>query len=107
MIYWNSFRGRGYGCKIGPRQQGPKPLRTRYVAYHQRHGVWVPAFAGTTADKIRLVLDLRRQLAAVRSELRHHLLVQPDVHARGIVGVAGVTELLRKFFARGKAGVDI
>ncbi len=49
------------------------------------------------------VLDLRRQLAAVGCELGHHLLVQPDIHARGIVGVAGIAELLGEFFARGEA----
>ncbi len=48
----------------------------------------------------RLVLDLRRQLAAVGGEFRHHLLVQPDVHAGGIIAVAGVTEFLREFLAR-------
>jgi hypothetical protein len=33
--------------------------------------------------------------------------VKPDVHARGIVGIAGVTKLLCKFFAGRKTGVDI
>ena len=33
--------------------------------------------------------------------------MQPDVHGRGIVGVAGVTEFGRQFLARGEAGVDI
>src|SRR3954471_7015058 len=53
------------------------------------------------------VLDLRRQLAAVGGELGHHLLVQPDVHARRVVGVAGVAELLGEVLARRKAGVDV
>ena len=48
------------------------------------------------------VLDFRRQLAAIGRELRHHLLVQPDIHARGIIGVAGIAELLGKFLARGE-----
>src|SRR5262245_31495522 len=53
------------------------------------------------------VLDLRRQLAAVGGELGHHLLVQPDVHAGGIIGVAGVAELLGKLLARREAGVEV
>src|SRR6202022_4998940 len=53
------------------------------------------------------VLDLGRQLAAIGSELGHHLLVQPDIHAGGIVGVAGIAEFLGELLARGKAGVDV
>src|SRR5690242_2811370 len=56
---------------------------------------------------IASVLDLRRQLAAIGGELAHHLLVQPDVHAGGIIGVAGVAELLGKLLARREAGVDV
>jgi len=56
---------------------------------------------------VRSVLDLGRQLAAIGRELGHHLLVQPDVHAGRIVGVAGVAELLGELLARGEAGVDI
>src|SRR5205085_8933135 len=40
-------------------------------------------------------------------KLGHHLLVQPDVHAGGIVGVAGVAELLGKLLARRETGVDV
>ena len=53
------------------------------------------------------VLDFRRQLAAIGRELRHHLLVQPDIHARGIIGVAGIAELLGKLLPRGKTGIDV
>src|SRR5204863_9292948 len=49
--------------------------------------------------------DLRRQLAAVRGELHHHLLVQPHVHARGSAGVAGVTELLRRVELRQRSSL--
>src|SRR2546423_14812963 len=45
-------------------------------------------------ETISSMLDLGRQLAAIGGELRHHLLVQPDVHARGIIAVAGIAELL-------------
>src|SRR4051795_5853697 len=55
----------------------------------------------------RSVLDLRRQLAAIGGELGHYLLVQPDVHGRGIVGVAAVAELLGEVLARGEAGIDV
>jgi hypothetical protein len=48
------------------------------------------------------LLDFGRQLATIRREFGHHLLVQPDVHAGGIIAVAGVAEFLGKFFARGK-----
>src|SRR4051794_3810077 len=49
------------------------------------------------------VLDLRWKLAPIRRQLRHHLLVQPDVHARGIIAVARVPEFLCQFFSRGEA----
>jgi hypothetical protein len=39
------------------------------------------------------VLDIRRQLAAIGGQLGHDLLVQPDIHARGIAAVAGIAEL--------------
>src|SRR5262245_26960878 len=61
------------------------------------------ARALSVTGRKRSVLDLRRQLAAIGRELGHHLLVQPDVHAGGIVGVAGVAELLGKFLARREA----
>jgi hypothetical protein len=54
-----------------------------------------------------LVLDLGRQLAAIRRKLGHHLLVQPDVHAGGIIAVAGVTEFLGKLLAGAEAGIDV
>jgi hypothetical protein len=44
---------------------------------------------------------------AVRGKLPHHLLVQPDIHAGGIIGIAGVAEFPGKLLARSKAGVDI
>src|SRR5258708_2126882 len=53
------------------------------------------------------VLDLGRQLAAIGRELGHHLLVQPDVHAGGVVGVAGVAQLLGEFLARRETGIDV
>ena len=52
-----------------------------------------------------LVLDLRWQLASVGRKLGHYLLVQPDIHARGIVGVAGVTELLRRVELRQRSSL--
>src|ERR1700761_7491175 len=55
----------------------------------------------------RSPFDVGWQLAAVGGELGHHLLVQPDVHAGGIVGVAGVAEFFRQFLACGKTGIDI
>src|SRR5689334_397649 len=55
----------------------------------------------------RSVLDLGRQLAAIGGELGHHLLVQPDVHARGVVGVTAIAELLGQLLARSEAGIDV
>src|SRR6185503_4884641 len=46
-----------------------------------------------------------RDLPAVRRELFHHALMQPDVHRRGIPGVARVTELARERFAVLEAGI--
>src|SRR5882672_11431414 len=56
---------------------------------------------------IRLMLDLGRQFAAIRGKFGHYLLVQPDVHAGGIIAVTGVTELLGKVLARTEAGIDV
>ena len=53
------------------------------------------------------LLEVGRHLAAVRGELLHHLLVQPDVHRRRIVHVAGVAELLGELLARAEAAVEI
>src|ERR1700730_3588702 len=50
-----------------------------------------------------LVLDVRRDVAAGGGELPHLLLVQPDIHGRRIIGVAGVAEFLGKFLARTEA----
>ena len=47
--------------------------------------------------------QLIRHLAAVLRELQHHLFVQPDVHCREIILVAGVVKLIGKLFTRGKA----
>ena len=38
----------------------------------------------------------RWHLAAVRGELTHHFLVQPDVHRRAVVHAASVPQLLRQ-----------
>src|SRR5581483_10479714 len=51
--------------------------------------------------------DVGRQFSAVGGKLRHHLLVQPDVHGGGIIGVAGISQLLRQILARGEAGIDV
>ena len=64
-------------------------------------------------DDAKRELDLSVQkkvqesLAAVRDQLHHHLPVQPDIHACGIIAVTGVTEFLRKLLACTEAGVDI
>src|ERR1700722_1688736 len=55
----------------------------------------------------RSPFDVGWQLATIGSELGHHLLVQPDVHAGGVAGVAGVAKFLRQLLARGKTGMDI
>jgi len=46
-------------------------------------------------------------LPPLAASLAINLLVQPDVHARGIIAVAGITELLGEFFPRAEAGIDI
>ncbi|GCC45023.1 hypothetical protein chiPu_0028860, partial [Chiloscyllium punctatum] len=51
-------------------------------------------------------LDVGRQLAAIGGELGHHLLMQPDIHGGGVVGIAGVVQLLRELLARRKARVE-
>src|SRR4051794_4642471 len=56
---------------------------------------------------ISSMLDLGWQLAAIGSELGHHLLVQPDVHARGIIAVAGIAQFLCEVLARTEAGINI
>src|SRR4029078_8256541 len=47
-----------------------------------------------------------RYLAAMRSKLLHHRLVQPDVHLGAAVLVAGVAELGRELLAVVEAGID-
>src|ERR1700681_3681184 len=63
----------------GPRKAGPHDVST---------------------DVDRSDLEIGRQLAAIGGELSQHLLVQPDVHGRGIIGVASVMKLLGQFLAR-------
>src|SRR5262249_38485634 len=53
------------------------------------------------------VLDVRRELAAIGRELGHHLLVQPDIHGRGIIGVTGVAKLVSELLACAEAGIDV
>src|SRR6185312_579885 len=53
------------------------------------------------------VLDLGRQLATVGGQLGHDLLVQPDIHAGGIVAVARVAKFLRELLACRKARIDV
>ncbi len=53
------------------------------------------------------VLQVGRHLAAVFFQLVHHLLVQPDVHGRGIALVAGVVQLVGQVLARLQAAVDV
>src|ERR1700733_14821397 len=55
----------------------------------------------------RLPFNVGWQLAAIGSEFGHHLLVQPDIHAGRVVGVAGVAKFFRQLLARGKTGIDI
>src|SRR3546814_8085139 len=45
-------------------------------------------------------------LAAVRRELAHHRLVQPDVHLGAAVERAGIAEFLRQLLAVGEARID-
>jgi hypothetical protein len=45
--------------------------------------------------------------AAIFSELLHDFLMEPDVHRRRIVHVAGEVKLLGKLLARGKAAVHV
>lgn len=52
-----------------------------------------------------LIEQILRNLAAVFRKLYEHLLVQPDVHRRGIIFVTGVAELGREFFACLQAGI--
>src|SRR5689334_22373851 len=73
--------------------QSKGPVRTRALSLSRR--------------KNPLMLDFRRQLAAIGGELGHDLLVQPDVHAGGVVGVTGIAKLLGEFLAGGEAGVDV
>src|SRR4051794_14503066 len=84
------------------RAQGqPGQLDTR-----KRPARW-RAFRFSAAGGPRSVLDLRRQLAAIGSELARHLLVQPDIHAGRVVGVTAVAELLGEFLAGRQARIDI
>ena len=50
-----------------------------------------------------LCSQLVGDLAAVLRELLHHLLVQPDIHRRGIVRVTAIVEFGSKLFARREA----
>src|SRR5262245_9239841 len=50
-----------------------------------------------------LALQRVGDLASVLGELDHDLLVQPDVHLRGVVHVAAVVQLLSKLLACGAA----
>src|SRR5215831_4539467 len=54
----------------------------------------------------RSVLELVGDASAVLLELGDHLLVQPDVHRRRVVGVAAVAELLGELLACGEAAVE-
>ena len=45
--------------------------------------------------------------AAVLRKLHHDLLVEPNIHGRRIVLVAGKMKLPGKLFARRKAGIEI
>ena len=47
------------------------------------------------------LMKVGRKLAAVVLELLHDFLVEPHVHGRGIIGVAGVVQLARQGLARG------
>ena len=101
---------------VAPRHRHqPRRTRTSYTgagriperslcAFQQRRPASPRAFA--VVDEAS-VLDFRRQLAAIGGELGHHLLVQPDVHARGIIAVAGVAELLGELLARREARIDV
>jgi len=53
------------------------------------------------------MFDLRGQLASAGGELGHDLLVQPDIHAGGIIGVAGIAQLLGKFLSCGEARIYV
>ncbi len=48
-----------------------------------------------------------RHFTTVLRKLRHHLLVQPDVHFGGTVERAAVMQLFCELLARGKAAVEI
>jgi hypothetical protein len=47
-----------------------------------------------------LMLQVRRNLAAIRHDLRNDLFVKPDIHVGGVIGIAGIFKLLRKLLAR-------
>jgi hypothetical protein len=46
------------------------------------------------------MLQVRRNLAAIRHDLRNDLFVKPDIHVGGVIGIAGIFKLLRKLLAR-------
>jgi len=52
------------------------------------------------------VLKLRWHFATVFGELDHDLLMQPNVHRRGILHAPSVVELCSKLFAGGEAAVQ-
>src|SRR5262245_17110208 len=55
---------------------------------------------------LALMLQVGGNLAAVLGQLEHDLLVEPDVHRRGIFGVAGVLQLSGQLLARRQAAVQ-
>src|ERR1700730_10033942 len=46
-------------------------------------------------------------LSATGRELLHYLLVQPNVHARRVLGIAGVAELASQGFSILEAGIEV
>src|SRR5438105_961400 len=66
------------------------------------------AFANYRVTPQAVIITHTETPRALRGRgLAHHLLVQPDVHAGGIIGVAGVAELLGELLAGRKAGIDV
>jgi len=61
----------------------------------------LPVFAAGSSS-----FNVSRQFAAMSGEFGHNLLVQPDIHGRRVIGVAGVIQLFRKLFSRGQAAVE-
>src|SRR5262249_38538664 len=82
----------GWACKVVPDERSA--LETEGVRL-QGAGPALPAR-----------LETVRHLAAALGELRHDLLLQPDVHRRRAIEGAGVAELLRQLLTGAEAAVQ-